>query len=86
MPRPIDERYLAVHPATQVWWSQREKCRSCAFLVTVPSDSDDPAMRCKVAPPNRRKNNGRPYGYLFCIDARLETESCGPLAALWKEA
>jgi hypothetical protein len=71
MSRIIDERFLAVHPRTALWWEQRKLCRSC-FNYT-----DHGAGRgesCEAVP-------GGPRGGTSCIEAR-DTQ-CGSKAVLF---
>lgn len=74
----IDQTFLRVHPATQAWWEQRPKCRTCAHLVLVDGHEGEEDMRCR----QMRQNGPRGHGY--CIDARAETGPCGPEAKLWE--
>ena len=85
----LDTRFLTVHPATALWWKQREQCESCKHLRLKRGEGNEGVMRCAVArhpdPQVRlmlsaRTADLRPY----CIDARGEKGSCGPDAALWE--
>lgn len=86
----IDTRFLTVHPATQVWWQQRERCESCKHLRLRQGEGNEGVMRCAVAkhpdPQVRLMLSARAGADLrpYCIDARGEKGSCGPDAALWE--
>ena len=71
-----------VHPATELWWEQRDKCRGCAhhfrFTLKRRYGDDVGGERCKACPAERGKRD-----YLYCIDARLESGPCGPDAKLF---
>lgn len=68
--------FLRLHPATELWWTRRSRCESCANLQLGSG------MRCKVTPAPRA--NGQ-RELLYCIDAREEGQPCGPDARLFKE-
>lgn len=88
--RQLDDRFLAVHPATSLWWEQREQCETCKHLRLKQGDGNEAVMRCAVAKhPNqlirqmlaaRTTADLRPY----CIDSRSKTGSCGPDASLYE--
>jgi hypothetical protein len=74
---------IDVHPATILWWEQRETCRRCAhhlFALPLKRSQDDGVggERCKACPAERGKRK-----LLYCIDARLEGKPCGPEAKLF---
>ena len=73
---------MNVHPATELWWDQRDKCRGCAhhFRFTLKCRYGDGVggERCKACPAERGKR-----AFLYCIDARLEDGPCGPDAKLF---
>ena len=73
----IDQRFLTPHPATALWWEQREKCEKCVHL-----NRQSYAIRCTktTSIDDFRKS----VSYAYCIDARLEGAPCGPNAALFK--
>ena len=75
----LDTRFLSVHPATQAWWEQRPKCRTCAHLVLVDGHEGEEDMRCR-----QMRQNG-PRGHAYCIDVRGPDGACGPWASLWEE-
>lgn len=70
--------YQTVHPATKLWWAQRETCQRCQHLQDLRPDGG--GMRCQaiahVVPT---------WPVPFCIDARGPGRSCGPDARLFKE-
>jgi hypothetical protein len=65
---------MPAHPATLLWWAQREQCYCCAHLRLREGDRSEGIMTCRAAP-------AEPY----CIDARLPGEPCGPAGALFEE-
>lgn len=64
----MDPRFLAVHPATALWWQQRGKCEACVHVRRVGKT----AMYCTASPAPSR------VGFYPCIDARAEGARCGP--------
>ena len=79
----IDGRFLTPHPATALWWQQREQCARCAHVLNQLENFPRamPVMRCKVTPVSVGR---QPHAY--CIDARAEGSACGPDAKLFQEA
>jgi hypothetical protein len=73
---------MTVHPATELWWAQRDKCRSCThhFTFTLRRRYGDEVggERCRACPAERGKR-----AFLYCIDARLADSPCGPAAKLF---
>ncbi len=88
----------AVHPATLLWWQQRDKCNACVHRkdkgqsVTGRGGLGDRCTATLVrdmAPlwmaTYDKANIGPPDELVYCIDARLEGAPCGPAARLFKE-
>lgn len=69
----VDPRYLTLHPATALWWTQRGQCEGCIHMCRTTPE----AMTCTVTRAASRS------GYAPCIDARAEGAPCGPEAKLW---
>lgn len=67
--------FHTVHPATVVWWAQRDTCARCAHArVTLEGRKEQSTvMRCATA---RVPAGKQPY--VYCIDARLPSGPCGP--------
>lgn len=63
-----------VHPATLLWWRQRELCHRCAHLRLTEGARSEGIMTC-------RAQHNEPY----CIDQRLPGSACGPSGAMFKE-
>jgi len=75
----LSETFLRVHPATELWWQQREQCMRCGnALLTRPYEGET-ILRCTML----RQSGAHGSGY--CIDARLPDGPCGPEAKLFKE-
>jgi hypothetical protein len=76
--QPIN--FLKVHPATELWWQQRDLCARCAHCKR-----DDTAMRCMVTKSAHSTPWMRAAGsdQRYCIDARLLGAPCGPQAMLF---
>jgi hypothetical protein len=75
---------LELHPATALWWAQREQCRACAHYTRNKAHADQrhegyTGERCTA----RRADQGL-REFLYCIDARLPGAFCGPDAAMFK--
>ena len=82
--------HLSVHPATLLWWEQRETCRRCAHHTrdtktrgaTRPRSPNEPTgERCRAA----YAPVGEWRDYMYCIDARMDSGPCGPEAKLFEE-
>ena len=78
----LSEQFLRVHPATALWFTQREQCLRCAHVERRLEGTDkerSEVLRCQVVrtPAGRR-------GWAYCIDAR-STGECGPEAKLFQE-
>lgn len=83
----IDMTFLRPHPATAVWWSQRDQCAGCAHMVESPGALRG-GMRCTVSPLGCETQRARAYETrqivgMYCIDARAEGGPCGPSAGLF---
>ena len=83
MPTLLSDTFLTIHPATELWWQQREQCLRCAHVSRRLEGTDrksSEVLRCQVAraPLGRRER-------AYCIDARLPDGPCGPEAKLFKE-
>ena len=79
MPTLLSETFLTIHPATALWFTQREQCLRCAnALLTRPYEGET-IMRCKAL------RQGGAHGAGYCIDARAENGPCGPNATLFQE-
>lgn len=78
----LDPRFLTVHPATALWWEQRQQCERCRHV-----EIDVPQMRCRKInhPIGTGKGGAGRVIKMYCIDARLPGQPCGPDAALFKE-
>jgi hypothetical protein len=74
--------FLETHPATLLWWEQREKCRACAFHYRGIIEKGPGGERCKAVPTIGIRNK---LDRMYCIDARLPKGPCGPNAKLFKE-
>jgi hypothetical protein len=78
----IRDEFLNAHPATLLWWEQREKCRACNHMLLNGASLPVQEMRCYAidtrAPVARPR--GRPATHPYCIDARLPDGLCGPEA------
>ena len=83
--RITDATMLQPHPATVVWWQQRDKCRACAhYLPSVEGARDRGGERCQRV---RARIGGAGKGrhiHTYCPDARAEGAECGPEAALFE--
>lgn len=70
------------HPATLLWWEQRDTCRRCAHhevgTLIRPHGDGLGGERCRAAPAERGRRE-----FLYCIDARLEGGPCGLDAKLF---
>lgn len=77
----LSDEFLRVHPATALWWDQREQCARCAHVDRKLEGHKDvtEVLRCKVTPV---KVGRQPWAY--CIDAR-STGECGLEAKLFQE-
>ena len=78
-----------LHPATELWFSQRQTCERCAHLL--PDDLR--VMRCSAVewqrgtnPVTLTKATRATVDFAYCIDARLAGNPCGPVAKLYKQA
>ena len=88
----LRSEFLCVHPATALWWQQREQCERCAHAHTVSGRDAETVMWCRAAPRPQKdwrvarlhEANGRQW--MFCIDARGVNMPCGPAARLYQEA
>ena len=80
--RQFDERFLAVHPATSLWWGQRDQCETCRFFNLREGHEGEAIMRCIAALKFHRPS--REMLGIYCIDARSENGPCGPDAKLWE--
>jgi len=73
---------VTAHPATELWWTQREKCRRCThhfrFTLRRRDGEDAGGERCRACPDKQGKR-----AFLYCIDARLADGPCGPDARLF---
>ena len=80
MAATLSETFLTVHPATELWWQQREQCLRCANVDRRLEGQKDlsEVLRCKVV----RTPAGRKE-WAYCIDARAG--ACGPEATLFQE-
>ena len=82
----IDQTFLRVHPATALWWQQREQCKSCRHMrlleggVLRCAAAHHPDAQVRLMLSARAGADVRPY----CIDARGEKGDCGPDARLWE--
>jgi hypothetical protein len=75
----LSETFLRVHPATELWWQQREQCMRCGnALLTRPYEGET-ILRCTML------RQGGAHGSGYCIDARGLDGPCGPEAKLFKE-
>jgi hypothetical protein len=82
MAATLSETFLTVHPATALWWQQREQCLRCANSVAGAGHEGEGVLRCtavRIAPRRSRPTLGA-----YCIDARAG--ACGPEATLFQEA
>lgn len=81
----INDRFLSVHPATLLWWEQREQCRTCSHMIYNPLSMPVKEMRCYAAPCKLAPSppRGR-HVQAYCIDARLPGGCCGPEATLYE--
>ena len=77
----LRSEFLTVHPATELWFAQREQCLRCAHVERRVRGQKEQGqeLRCRAsyAPAGRRE-------WAYCIDAR-STGECGPNATLYKE-
>jgi hypothetical protein len=78
----LRSEFLSVHPATKLWWEQREQCQRCAHVDKRLEGHKEltEVLRCKVTPVTVGR---QPWAY--CIDARAKGRECGPEAKLFKE-
>jgi len=78
----LRSEFLRVHPATELWWQQREQCERCAHVDRRLEGRKEQSevLRCTAVrtPAGRRE-------WAYCLDARLEGRECGPEAKLFKE-
>lgn len=80
---------IPIHPATLLWWEQRDKCRACAHHHAVELSSrknfgpGSGGERCTASKYAHVKLQGTEH--MYCIDARLDGGPCGPEAKLFKE-
>jgi hypothetical protein len=65
--------FQTLHPATELWWTQRDTCSRCEHCHEYEGRGGEGVMRCIQGIPT------------FCIDARLEGQPCGPAARLFSE-
>lgn len=77
----FDPRFTVLHPATEAWWKQREKCRKCAHVKIDGGVLGNEVWTCKVVNHQHKSKKRVPA---FCIDARLPSHPCGPSALLFK--
>jgi rRNA maturation protein Nop10 len=80
--RPLDERFLHLHPRTALWWQQREQCRACAHLSLRESSPkcgghQSTLWTCLAA------SDGRHHS---AIEMRDPGSPCGPDATLFHPA
>lgn len=73
-----------LHPATALWWKQRDKCRACVhhfeFKLSYRIHGDENGgERCRACPAQQGKR-----AFLYCIDARLADGPCGLDARLFE--
>jgi hypothetical protein len=78
----LSDTFLTIHPATELWWQQREQCQRCAHVsrrLEGTQKEQSEVLRCQVVrtPLGRRES-------AYCIDARA-TGECGPEAKLFQE-
>ena len=77
----LSDRFLTIHPATALWFTQREQCQRCAHVSRRLEGHKEQSevLRCQVVrtPLGRRES-------AYCIDAR-STGECGPEAKLFQE-
>jgi len=66
----MKDDYLKLHPATALWWAQRDRCRACAHHFR---SDDSRSERCRAAPAATGYREFR-----YCIDARGYAMPCGP--------
>jgi hypothetical protein len=77
----LRSEFLSVHPATALWWEQREQCQRCAHVDKRLEGHKEltEVLRCtRTRTPAGRKE------WAYCIDARA-TGECGPEATLFQE-
>jgi len=82
MPTLLSDTFLTIHPATELWFTQREQCQRCAHVsrrLEGTQKEQSEVLRCQVVrtPAGRRES-------AYCIDARA-TGECGPEAKLFQE-
>lgn len=68
-------RFDEVHPATRLWWAQREQCEACAHCMLYEGRGGEGVMLCSAT------FVGAEIAY--CIDARSDDKPCGPDARLF---
>lgn len=68
----MSSRFDDVHPATKLWWEQRDQCEQCQNCVKAEGLRGECIMHCV-----------NDSGASYCIDARLEGQPCGPDARLF---
>lgn len=77
---------IAIHPATLLWWEQREQCRRCEHHYDVELrhkkhyGHSRGGERCKAS---NYEHGARGVQHMYCIDARLPEGRCGPDAKLF---
>lgn len=71
------------HPATLLWWEQREQCRSCAHYRH--DEKLHTGERCAQAPLAHPYRSPARSQLQYCIDARLPEGPCGPDAKLFEK-
>ena len=78
----LSDEFLKPHPATALWWQQREQCMRCANVDRRLEGHKQVSevLRCKLS----RTPAGRKE-WAYCVDARSEGRECGPGAKLFKE-
>lgn len=67
-----DTTWLAPHPRTVEWWTQRVLCERCTHMR-----KGDTWIKCEVTP-------WAGVGRAYCIDAREPGQRCGTHATLFQ--
>lgn len=66
--------FLKPSPRIDRWLTiERDQCRRCEYVVMEKQKDGNTVMRCRQA------------SMSYCIDAREESQPCGPSAAFFKE-
>ena len=81
----FDKRFLTIHPATALWFEQREKCRVCKHCWVSPLTNADGSR--KVSGGGwycTEESSVKRVVRQTCSDARATDQPCGPDGLLFQ--